>query len=354
MDFFRKAASPAAILLLICSVTWGQAPAGQAPASAAPKLLQPGQASPQLDWRFAPPNASLLGGIEVQSLLQAPLLAELLTAGSQGDPNATMLVGMLQAMLMQVDRIQFAAIDNGTNTPDGVFLVTGTLDDGLFQLLSASSKQQAQAPDGIPVPEKPWDWRRINPQSVLFGVSDMLDSAEARIGSPEILPVEQGVQLDKLLSPDQDLWISGMVPDAPATAGVNQQIDGFALGLNFGDNLNIEAAAIIPDPGQAQALIGLLQAMISLQPNQFAGKLETSVENTVAHARLSLTAADVLKLIEQGQAMSAAGTAQDQTAADPPSPNGAGAGAGQEPSEAASPADGVHIIGEEQPGGNNQ
>ena len=278
MHFFRSAVSPAAVVLFTCSVIWGQAPAGQEPAPAAPKLMQPGEVSAPLDWRFAPPNASLLGGIEVQKLLRAPLLAELLTEGSQGDPNATMLVGMLQVMLMQVDRIQFAAIDNGTNTPDGVFLVTGTLDDGLFQLLSSSSQQQAQAPDGIPVPEKPWDWRRIGPQSILFGVADMLDSAQTRTGAPEVLPAEQGVQLNQLLSPDQDVWISGMVPDAPATAGVNQQIDGFALGLNFGDNLNIEAAAIIPDPAQAQAMLGLLQAMISLQPNQFAGPRASFLE----------------------------------------------------------------------------
>ena len=67
----------------------------------------------QADWRFAHPDATLVGGLRPQAVLDSPYLASALAEATKQEPSAAMMLTMAKGMIGGVTEIRFSVFDNG-------------------------------------------------------------------------------------------------------------------------------------------------------------------------------------------------------------------------------------------------
>ncbi len=237
--------------------------------AAFPFLLAAQQPAP--DWRFAHPDATMVGGIRPRTVLDSPLLAAALADATKKDPSTAAMIGMASGFLSGVTEIRFSLVDNGTPQPDVIALVSGHLDDALVAMLAQDKAKS----------------RRIDANTLLLGNGDSLDKAAQRMS--ESAPLLQSRVLDGIQPlGGYDFWISGKLPALPITDSLKLNLRGLALGLSVHDNLELELAMDAATPAMAASLIRSAHEAEATQPAQFKGKLLSSVEGTTARFRLNI------------------------------------------------------------------
>ena len=272
------------------------------------------------DWRFAHPQATLVGGMRVSALLQSPLLKMALDQASAKDPQVGMGVAIVQNMFRGVTDVRFSIVDNGTPSPDTLVLVTGTLDPITLAMLQGPDQAQGQAQG--PKTET----YSVNANTLLIGSGATLKAAVARLSQdPADLRSVAFLHAGKI-TPGYDLWIAGQIPKIPGIPlPADFNLQGFALGLSLSDKISLEVAAETTTAEQAESLVKLVRTAESAQPAS-AGAIrpEISVQGTTARLRVSVPAEQVMEAMKNpalaGLLGAGASGATLQPLAPPPKP----------------------------------
>jgi hypothetical protein len=233
-----------------------------------------GQAAAQADWRFAHPDATLVGGIRPAAVLSSPLLATALSEATKQDPSVAMMVGIAQGMLGGITEVRFSLLDNGTKQPDVVALITGSFDESMAELLAQANTKYV----------------RLDEHTFLFGNGPSLDKAAARM--KQTTPVLQPRALagtDTLAV--HDVWLSGKLPDLAAAKGLKLDVRGIALGVSLHENLEMELAMEATSPAAATSLLKSAHEAEAAQLKQYKGLLKSFIDGNTAHFRLSIPSA---------------------------------------------------------------
>ncbi|MEO5924409.1 MAG: hypothetical protein ABIR70_11335 [Bryobacteraceae bacterium] len=261
-------------------------------------VLFPAFLSAQADWRFAHPDATLVGTLRPAAVLNSPLFAAALTGTKGTDPSTAMMASMATSVLSGITGIQFSMLDNGTPEPDMIAMISGRFDDSMLAMLPASETK----------------FRRMDENTMLIGKGAALEKAAARMlqATPVLRP---GVLAGTESLAVYDLWISGKVPDLaktlPASAivaagGLSLDFRSVALGLSMHDNVEMELAMEGATPAAAQSLLKSAHEAEAMQPAQFKGMLQSFVDGNTAHFRLNIPREVVLEAMRTPPALSAA------------------------------------------------
>jgi len=272
-----------------------------------------------VDWRFAHPQATAVGGLRVSTLLQSPLLKTALEQGTTKNPQAAMGIAIVQNLLAGITEVRFSIVDNGTANPDMLLLVSGALDPNILAMLQGDSDLQPLGK--APAPPKMESYR-VNATTFLLGTGASLKSAIARLSQdPADLSSAAFVQAG-LITAGHDLWLAGQIPNIPGfamPAGFNLQ--GIALGMSFTNNIALEIAAQTATAEQAASIVKMMRDAESKQPAAGAVRPEISVEGTTARLRVSVPADQVMEALKNPALTGLlGGTGAAQPAVPPPAP----------------------------------
>lgn len=225
------------------------------------------------DWRFAHPEATMAGSFRPATLLDSPFVAQALAEVSKQEPQAAAMLGMAHTVLGGIREIQFSLLDNGSAEPDVLLLVSGTLDEGLLNLL-AQDKAKV---------------RRLDSGALLVGNGLSLEQAAARMVS-STPALQSGVFAGAEALDGYDFWITGKLPATPLAAGLDAKLRGVAVGVSMRDSLDMELMLQAPSEAEARALVQSAQEALASQPAELRQRLFSSAEGATARFRVSLPA----------------------------------------------------------------
>ena len=234
-------------------------------------FLLAAQQPAQPDWRFAHPDATLVGGIRPGAVLGSPLFNAALADATKKDPSMGAMVGMASGFLSGVSEIRFSVFDNGTPQPDMIALVSGHLDDALVSMLAQDKAKT----------------RRIDANTLLLGNGDSLDQAAQRMQETAPMLQSRAVEGTAALAA-YDFWLAGKLPNLPVTSGLTANLRSLAIGLSMHDNMEMELTMNAATPAMAESLVLSAHEAEATQPAQFKGKLLSFVDGTTAHFRLNI------------------------------------------------------------------
>lgn len=246
----------------------------------------------QADWRFAHPDATLVGGFRPMALLDSPMVAEVL-AQQQKDPQVGLVLAMARGLMGGVTEVRFSLQDNGTKDADVVAMIVGRFDEAT---LAALGQNQAK-------------WKRLDANTLLMGTGASLDKAFARARSTSAGFQSRALDDAELLS-KYDLWVSGRVPDSlpAAAAGLSGAgsvdlsklgLKTLAFGMSMRDGVEIEMTVQAATPAMADALIKGAHEAEKAQAPTMQGTLKSYAENSTAHFRVSVPKDAVTKAMQQ-------------------------------------------------------
>jgi len=243
-----------------------------------------------VDWRFAQPQATLVGGVRLSALLQSPLLKIAMDQAAAKNPQAAMGLAVVQNLFHGVTEVRFSIVDNGTPTPDSLMLVSGELDPTTLAML-----------EGQPQSAGKMESFRVNANTVLLGTGASLKAAIARLGQEPADLHSAAFLRASQITPGHDLWIAGQVPNIPGIplpAGFNLNLQGFAAGMSLRDSISLEIAADTGTAEQAEALAKLVRDAEAKQPATGTVRPEISVQGTTARLRVSVPADQVMEAMK--------------------------------------------------------
>jgi len=259
-----------------------------------------GLASPTLlaqseDWRFAHPQATLVGGVRVAALLQSPLLKTALDQASAQNPQVGMGLALAQTLFKGINDVRFSIVDNGTPSPDTLVLVMGTLDPTTLAMLQGTGQAQGQTPG----PAKTETYT-VNPTTLLIGSGASLKAAIARLSQDPADLVSAAFLHAGKITPGYDLWIAGQIPKIPSLPlPPDLNLQGFAFGMSLSDKISLEVAAETTTADQAEALVKVLRNAESAQPaGPGAVRPEISAQGTTARLRVSVPMEQVMEAMK--------------------------------------------------------
>lgn len=220
------------------------------------------------DWRFADPIATMIGGIDLESLAQSKIVrgavAQLLAnvPGSQSAlDNFSIASGVRRALF---------SLRDGAAEPSVLVLLSGQLDE----------KDLARALDGK------LQVRRVDLENVLVGTGPELEAAVARMGRPAVASVVPAVYESKTLVDGHDIWIAGRIPRMPQTASVASAIHGFALGLSLRKDLRLDASVDTANVQMAQEIVEKARASQKEIPE--GTSLDVTAQGNVVQMRFAM------------------------------------------------------------------
>lgn len=234
----------------------------------------------QSDWRFAHPDATLVGGFRPQALLKSPLLASAIEEATKKEPSAAMMAGMAGAVLGGITEIRFSLLENGTPEPDVLAIVTGSLDENFVRSLAQDKAK----------------WQRVDANTLLLGNGKSLEKAAARMKSTGAMlhtPALEGAEL--LVG--YDFWMAGSLPNTPMTGALKFTLKSLAFGMNLHDGVDMELTAQTASAAMAEALVKSAHEAESSQ-SQLRGMLKSFVEGSTAHFRVSVPRDQVLSAMK--------------------------------------------------------
>jgi hypothetical protein len=283
----------------------------------------------QKDWRFAHPDALLVGAIHPKALVESPVMEELLKQWGPKDASAAQtaaMLGMAKGLLSGINEIRFSLTQTATNEPgkpktDVVALVDGHFDESVLALIMAN---QASNPD------KP-GFRRVDPNTLLIGKSAALDQAAQRMMQSEPKLRSRAFEGTETLA-SNDIWISGQVPENPfalLTDGMplpgglkpptipelSKSLRRIAFGLSLREGIDGELVLQTATAEMAQALVKEALKSIEEKPNAMSRLIGARAEGTTAHFTLNVPRSIALESIRAAMAQSkslAANTAAPQ------------------------------------------
>jgi hypothetical protein len=269
--------------------------------------------APAQDWRFAHPGATLVGSIHVKAVLDSPLVNTLITQATAKNPSAEPTVRMVRQVLGGVSEVRFSVLDMGKGkNPDVLALVTGVLDDAT---VGALMQGKAQGKAGV---------RRIDANTILVGEGQSLEDAVARMSKPAVGLQARALDRSKALA-NNDLWISGTLPDLPMTVPLLESLRSVALGISAQSDLRIELALETASPKTAEDLVSSARKSQVQQPGLGAA-LQSEVDGSTARFRFAMPADQVIQAVQQaiansgGQPSLPAFLGQSQAAPEPAAP----------------------------------
>ena len=247
----------------------------------------------QSDWRFAHPDATLVGGFRPQSLLKSPLLASAIEEATKNEPSAAMMVGMASGLLGGITEIRFSVLDNGTPEPDVLAVVSGSLDESFMRSLAQDKAK----------------WQRIDANTLLMGNGKSLERAVARMQSTGAMLHTPALEGSELLA-GYDFWLAGSLPNTPMTGALKLNVKSLAFGMNLHDGVDMELTAQTATAAMAEALVKSAHEAEASQAQQLRGMLKSVVEGSTAHFRVSVPRDQVILAMKAQSANAAATTTQ--------------------------------------------
>ncbi len=241
-------------------------------------LVLPLFAFGQADWRFAHPEATLVGGIRPSAILNSPLLASVLADGTKQDPSMAMVVGMAKGMLGRVTELRFSLVDNGGKEPDVVALITGNFDESMAAMLAQANTK----------------YIRLDESTFLFGNGPSLEAAAARMkqATPQLQP---GALAGTQTLSSHDLWFAGKMPEIAAIKNVSLELRGVSLGMSVRDKVELELAMQTTSPAAAKSLLDNVHVLEAAQPALLKGLLQGFADGNTAHFRMTVSNEVVLE-----------------------------------------------------------
>ncbi|HXP84497.1 MAG TPA: hypothetical protein VN841_07250 [Bryobacteraceae bacterium] len=272
--------------------------------------LAPGQSpqapqSPaqQVDWRFADPGAQLIGGIDVHSLLNSPLVkAALEQAAAKMGPSA-LVMQMTLGTVSGVSQVYFS-ITARKEDGEGLMMIKGTLDDAAVRaFLQGAASGAGATPSSEPKPAQPkMDMARVDATTILMGSPSQLSAALRRIQRPASAVPNPLVARAKTLAAGNDFWIGGTLPDIPAIALIAGGIKGLALGISAQKDLRFKISLDMATAELAQQMAAQAQKSAGEALHTQAG-LDTKVEAKVVGTTLNITSSmdgdQILKVLAE-------------------------------------------------------
>ena len=257
------------------------------------------------DWRFAHPQATLVGGVRLGALMESPVLKMALEQATAKEPQAAMVMPMMQSMFKGVTDIRFSFQDIDSKNPDVLVMVSGTLDPATLNMLAGKMESQA-----------------IGTNTLLIGQGASLKAAVDRLTNASPAEVQSNAFLFAgQITGTHDIWLAGQIPNIPALPlpGMSLNLQGFALGVSLGESLSLEAAIQTASPEQAEALVKLVRTAEAQQPAGIP-PAEISVQGNMARMKASVPAAQIREAMQNPALTGLMGTAGAQGLPELPPP----------------------------------
>ena len=230
------------LLFGICTLALAQAPPSPVPVS------------PAVDWRFAHPDAGMKMSLNLQAILNSPVIAKAIQQSKSQAKNNAMQIELVLAMLKTVDRISLsvrqkaAHVGKAAADMDVLVQLTGAFDP---QLIAGFFPSAGSAKVKV-----------VGPHTLLIGDGDSFTRAAERIaaGAPAPAgPMEQS-----------DIWLSASPSFlAQQASGVNQPLPPLfqslrevSMGLNLGDVSEINMLLNAADSTSATEILKTFQDAI--------------------------------------------------------------------------------------------
>jgi len=297
---------PAAALIGLSMgvIAMGALSASTARAQAAPAAEPAAALDTAPDWRFADPAADLIGGIDVQAVLQSPFVKFALDQGAAKAGGTVPGLEPTLKLMRGVSQIYFST--SGRDQDTGLLvMMRGSLNDAAATALL----QGARIAGGKP--SKPGETRKLGPPdiemrrvdaaTVLFGDAARLDAAVERLRGPASATPSPLAARAKELSAGNDVWIGGTFPNIPAVAMLSASIRGMAFGLSLREGFRLQASVDMTTPELAQAVEAIAKKSVAdaQRQNNINVQPEIEVAGSTVRVKVAMTQDQFLKMVQE-------------------------------------------------------
>lgn len=263
-------------------------------------LILAAQEPAQPDWRFAHPDAILVGAIRPKALIDSPILEEALKQGTSKEASSTQtmaMVNLVKGLLSEIKEVRFSVVqtgEHGKQKLDVVALIDGKFEEGILGLMMANTK----SPNGTGT-------RRIDATTLLIGEGASLEQAAMRMTQSAPKLRSRAFEGAETLATN-DLWISGRIPEdpfglpgllgaalpempLPPAADFTKNLRRIAFGLSLRDGVDGELVLQTAAPELAESLVKEALKTITQQPGAAMSRLiGARVEGATAHFTLNV------------------------------------------------------------------
>jgi len=244
-----------------------------------------------LDWRFADPGAQLIGGVDVKSLLESPLVKSALDqTASQMGPSAAMMQ-MVLGQLTGVTQVYFSITGRKDDT-DALIMIKGTLDDAAARAMlqgAVTSSATAAPATGTATAPLPIDFARVDADTILLGKPALLSPALRRMQRPASTQPNPLLARAAALAAGNDFWIAGSSAELSAVAPIVEGLKGLALGLSLQRDFRLRVSLDMATAEVAQRVAAQVQKSVPEIRNSL-GDLDANVDTNVEGATLRVAA----------------------------------------------------------------
>ncbi len=233
-----------------------------APALAPQTGRAPASAMALQDWRFSHQSPAMLVSINIASLLQSPMWAQLFSAFGAGGANLqTAAIDKIRSSLGDIGQILVSISPNGTKNSSVLVLAKGNIESPAGAWLRSSPGTQV---------------KRIDAITTLVGEGSSLEFANMRMQSKtprsSFNPLQQtatrealkydawfGLDPRQLVSMASTLGASKMGGDANQALAMLGNLRGLSIGLYVRDQLRMEAVLETASPDMAARMLAAYQ-----------------------------------------------------------------------------------------------
>lgn len=291
-------------VFVCCSLFFvGQGVAQNAPSQDQTSLSQDQNSK---NWRFAHPDAFLVGSIHPKALVQSPVIEELVkmampkdASGSQTAAQTAAMFNLAKGLLSGVNEVRFSLIQTATSEPgkpktDFVALVDGHFDESILTLLMANQPATSEKPT----------FRRIDANTLLIGQGASLEKAALRMTQVDPKLRSRAFEGTETLAMN-DLWISGQIPEnpiallsdglplpgglkAPTSPDISKSLRSVAFGLSLREGIDGELILQTTTAQMADALVKEALKSIQEKPNALSRLIGARAEGPTAHFTLNV------------------------------------------------------------------
>jgi hypothetical protein len=204
----------------------------QRPSVPQPTVVTVGEA----DWRFADPSASLVGGVNVDSLLHSELVHKVLQELASKMGQGAELLSTL-AENSGISQIHFS-VGEQAGKPAVLLLTYGALHDATVAALTQQGNVQM---------------RRVDLMTTLFGSGADLEQAARRLQATQPVLRPALLRQAKELAADSDVWVAGSIPQMKGVS-MAMPFEELSLGLRMQHDVQLTMNVNAGSPKKAQDL----------------------------------------------------------------------------------------------------
>lgn len=276
-----------------------------------------------VDWRFAHPQAEMLMGVRVRSLVESPLGDAFREQAKVMGSNA-----LNAGMLEEIEEVYVSVVSkrgkNGKVTDsDGLVLLVGNFDGGkLMKLLQGAEFRQGRKEALTP--------RFLDRGTILLGDEDAMIAAVERMKDPTrrgALFTNPLFERATELNEGNEFWMVGSVaPIAGAAAGPADgpfgflnDLRSFSFGLGMRDKMRLDVGLNMRSRKAADEMIAALQSIQQQMRKQMKdpaewekieNSLKVSTAGTSLRVQMEMDSKDLRRSVDQVMAARANATAE--------------------------------------------